>query len=185
MQPSRRLNFLDFIFKARDAVADQAAICFNLRFAGTTHEPEAAALALQMGPRSHQAAALIVQMRKLDLQRAFLGLGAATEDFEDQACAVEDLGIPGFLEVALLDRRQCAIHHHQFDFLSGNKPDDLFDLALAEIRRRPDLTDRRDKRLRDRQIDSAREADGFLKPRLGTTHGMMIRLRIGIAAAHT
>src|SRR5665213_2235859 len=123
-------------------------------------------------------------MCKLNLQRAFLGLGAATEDFEDQPGAVEDLSIPGFLEVALLDRRQCAIHYHQFDFVSGYESDNLLDLALAEIRRRPNLTDRCDERLRDRKIDSTRKAHGFLEPRLRTANAMTIRLRIGVAAAH-
>ena len=184
MQPPRRLDLLDFVLKARDALADQAAIGFDLGFAGTAHEPETAALALQMGPRPHQAAALIIQMRQFDLQRAFLGLGAAAEDFEDQPGAVEDLGVPGLLEIALLDRRQRAIHHHQFDLVPGDEPDDLLDLALAEIGRGPDLADRRDQRLRDRQIDGARQTDGFLEPRLGIADGMRIRLRLGIAAAH-
>ena len=185
MQPPRRLDFLDFVLKARDALADQAAVGLDLGFAGPTHEAEAAALALQMGPRPHQAAALIIQMRQFDLQRAFLGLGAAAEDFQDQAGAVENLGVPGLLEIALLDRRQRAIHHHQFDVVPGDEPDDLLDLALAEIGRGPDLADRRDQRLRDREVDRARQADGFLQPRLGTAHGMIIRLRLGIAAAHT
>ena len=106
-------------------------------------------------------------MRQFDLQRAFLGLGAAAEDFEDQPGAVEHLGVPGLLEIALLDRRQRAIHHHQFDVVPGDEADDLLDLALAEIGRGPDLADRRDQRIRDRQIDGARQADGFLQPRLG------------------
>ena len=65
------------------------------------------------------------------------------------------------------------------------RPDDLLDLALAEIGRGPDLADRRDQRLRDRQIDGARQADGFLEPRLGIAQDMLIRLRLGIAAAHS
>ncbi len=123
-------------------------------------------------------------MREFDLQRAFLGLGTAAEDFEDQPGAVKHLGVPGLLKVALLDRRQRAIHHHQLDLVPGDEPDDLLDLALAKIGRGPDLTDRRDQCVRDRQIDGARETDGFLKPRLRTAYDMMIRLRIGIAAAH-
>src|ERR1700691_2936114 len=115
-------------------------------------------------------------MRKLNLQRAFPGLGAATKDFQDQAGAVEDLGAPGFLEIALLDRRQRAIHHHEFDLLSGNEPHDLLAVALAETRRGPALSDRRDERLRDRQIDCTPTPGGFVKPRLGTTRDMMIRL---------
>ncbi len=68
MQPPRRLDFLDFILKTRDALADQPAIRFDLGFTGTAHEAEAAALALEMGPGPHQAAALIIQMRQFDLQ---------------------------------------------------------------------------------------------------------------------
>jgi hypothetical protein len=114
-------------------------------------------------------------MREFDLQCAFPGLGAAAEDFQNQPGAVEYLGVPGLLKIALLDRRQRAIHHHQFDLLPGDQSDDLLDLALAEIRRGPDLTDRRNQRLRDRQIDGAGETHGFLEPRLRTTHDMMIR----------
>ena len=168
VQAPRRLHFFDIALEPRDALADQAAVGLDLGFAGAAHESEAAALALQMGPGSHQAAALIIQMRELDLQRAFLGLGAAAEDFQNQPGAVENLGVPGLLQIALLDRRQRAIHHHQFDMLAGNEPDDLLDLALAEIGRGPDLADTERSALRDRQIDGARQTDGFLQPRLRT-----------------
>ena len=69
--------------------------------------------------------------------------------------------------------------------MPGDEPDDLLDLALAKVGRGPDLTDRRDQCLCGRQIDGARQAHGFLEPRLRTAYDMRIRLRIGIAAAHT
>src|SRR5258708_1220943 len=78
-------------------------------------------------------------MRKLDLQRAFFGFGAAPKDFQNQAGAVEHLGVPGLLEIALLDRRQRAIHHHQFDVLPGDKPDTLLALSPTESGPSPDL----------------------------------------------
>src|SRR5450759_5687623 len=115
-------------------------------------------------------------MREFDLQRAFLGLGSAAKDFEDQPGAVENLGVPGFLEVALLYRRQRAIHHHQFDLVPGDETDDLLDLALAEIGRGPDLADRRDQRVRDRQVDSPRQTHGLPEPRLGLAYGTPTRL---------
>ena len=185
MQPPRRLNLFQLVLEAADTLADQATVCFDLGFAGTAHETKAASLAFQMRPRPDQARALIVQMRKLDLQRAFFCLGAAAEDFEDQPGAVDNLGVPGLLEVALLDRRQRAIHHHQFDVVTGDEAHDLLDLALADIGRRLDLAHRRDQRLDDRQVDSARQPVCFLEPRLRIADGITIRLRLGIAAAHS
>src|SRR6476469_5751397 len=105
-------------------------------------------------------------MRQFDLQRALPRLGAAPEDFEDEPGAIENLGVPGLLEIALLDRRQRTIHHHKLDLVPGDEADDLLDLALAEKGRGPDLTDRRNQRIGDRQVDRARQTDGFLEPRL-------------------
>ena len=68
----------------RDAVFDHAAIGFELRLARPAEKTEAAALALEMGPRAHQPALLIIQMRVLDLQRAFSGARAPAEDFKNQ-----------------------------------------------------------------------------------------------------
>jgi hypothetical protein len=123
-------------------------------------------------------------MRELDLQRAFSCFGAPAKNFEDQASAVEHLCVPGLFEIALLDRRQRAVHHDEFDVMAGDEADHLLDLALAEVGRRPDLADRRDQRIRNHEIDRARQPLGFLQPRLGITDSP-IRLRIGIAAAHS
>src|ERR1700759_2292310 len=69
--------------------------------------------------------------------------------------------------------------------MSADQSDDLLDLALAEIGRRPDLTDRRDQRIGDRKIDRACQTDDFLKPRLRVANDMRIRLRLGITAAQS
>src|SRR5258706_15878169 len=106
-------------------------------------------------------------MRQLDLQRALFGLGAAAKNFEDQAGAVEHLCVPGLFEIALLDRRQRAIHYDQLDVVPGDEADDLLDLALAEIGRGPELAEWRNQRVRDHESDRARQPLGFLEPRLG------------------
>ncbi len=77
-------------------------------------------------------------MRKLDLQRAFLGARALAEDFEDQPGAVDDLRVPGLLQIALLHRRERAVDEHEAGFLRAHDAFDLLDLALAEKGRGPD-----------------------------------------------
>ncbi len=68
--------------------------------------------------------------------------------------------------------------------MPGDQPDDFLDLALAEIGRGPDLTDRRNQRLGDGEINRTRQSHGFFKPCLGIADGMHVRLRLGVAAAH-
>ena len=116
MQFARALDLGKLGLDLGETLLDQAAVGFELGLAGPAEKAEAAALALEMGPGAHQPAFLIGQMRMLDLQRAFAGARAAAEDFQDQAGAVEHLGVPGLFQIALLHRRQRAVHHHDAGF---------------------------------------------------------------------
>src|SRR5580698_2979093 len=185
MQPPCRLDFLQFLFEPGDAIADQAAVGLDLRLARSAHETKSAALALEMSPRPHQTAALVVQVRQFDLKRSFFGFGAAPEDFENESGAIEDLGVPGLLQVALLDRRQRAVHDHEFGLVTRDETCDLLDLTLAEIGRGRDLADRRYQGLRNRQVDGARQPSRLFEARLGAADDMGFLARFGIAPARS
>ena len=132
LQAARAAHLGQLALELDDAVGEQPPVGLDLGLAGAAHDAEAAALALQVGPGADQARALVVQPRQLDLQPAFAGAGAAGEDLQDQAGAVDDLDLPGLLEVALLDRRQRVVDHHHVDLGGAERAADLVDLALAE-----------------------------------------------------
>src|SRR5439155_18530824 len=89
-----------------DLFLQYAPVRLYLRFAGTAEETGTAALPFEVGPAAHQPALLVVEVRKLDLEGAFLGPGALAENLENQPGAVEHLGVQFLLEIALLHRRQ-------------------------------------------------------------------------------
>ena len=167
MQFAGALDLVEFAFDALDAVFDDATVGFELRFARPAEKAEAAALAFEMRPGAHQPALLIIEMRVLDLQRAFLRARAPAEDFQDQAGAVDDLGAPGFFQIALLHRRNRTIHDHHRGGQAFDQPGELVDLAGADIGRRPHLVERDQALLDHIEVDGARETGGFLEASLG------------------
>ena len=102
-------------------------------------------------------------MRELDLQRAFPGAGAPAEDFQDQPGAVEHLGAPGLFQIALLHRRERAIHHHDAGLVAFDQAGDLLDLALADEGRGTDIAERHDAGRDHVEIDGAGEPDGLVE----------------------
>ncbi len=140
---------------------------FDLRFAGAAEEAGAAALALEVGPAAHEAALLIVEMGKFDLQRAFLGPRALAENFEDQPGAIEHLGVQFLLEIALLHRRQRMIDDDQFRMAFLDDLGELLDLAAAEQGRRARVVDGNDRRMDRIEADGAGKANGLVMAGLG------------------
>ena len=95
VQAARAAHLLQLRLQLDDAVGDQASVDLDLSLAGAAGRAGAAALTLQVGPGADQARPFVVQPRQFDLQAALLGPRAATEDFQDQARAVDDLGALG------------------------------------------------------------------------------------------
>src|SRR5690606_32308507 len=102
VQVARAHHAFQFALDGDDALVEHAPVELDLRLARTAEESAPAALAFEMGPRPHQAALLVGEVRQLYLQPAFPRLRAPPEDLEDQPGAVEHLGVPCLFEVALL-----------------------------------------------------------------------------------
>ena len=181
MQLAGALDLLEFAFDALDAVFDHSPVGFELRLARAAEKAVAAALALKMGPGADQTAFLIIEMRVLDLQRAFAGAGAPAEDFQNQSGAIDDLRAPGFFEIALLHRGDWAVHHHHGRGMAFDQPGNLVDLAGADIGRRPHVVERDQSLLHDIEVDGARQSGGFFEASLGRAR---LRLRAAGLAPH-
>jgi len=104
-------------------------------------------------------------MCKLDLQPSFRGRRPLTENLEDQAGTVDDLGIGAVLEVLLLDRRDCAVDDQQLRVAIADRLTDPVDLARAEQGRRARLADAEMQTLFDLDADRLGKAGGFVEPR--------------------
>ena len=167
VQPARAFDLFELAAQPRHAVADQAAVGFDLGFARPAKEAVAAALALKVGPAAHQPPGLIVEMGEFDLESAFGGRRALAEDFEDQSGAVDHLALELFLEIALLNRGQRAIDDDQLGPMLFAGHGDVVNLALAEQRRSARCAHRHQRCLGNFEANCQRQPACFLKPRLG------------------
>src|SRR4029079_7617844 len=122
-----------------DALADQTAVGFQLRLAGTAVADAATALAFEVGPAAHQARGDVLELRELDFELAFMAARALREDVEDQARAIEHATLEELLEIALLRGRQRMIEQDHLGVLGRGDGADLVRLAAAheEARIRP------------------------------------------------
>ena len=169
MQGAGALDRLELALQPRDALADQPAVDFELALAGAAEKAEAAALAFEMGPRTHQPRALIGERRQFDLQAALMGTRPRAEDFEDQTGSVDDLRLPAPFKVALLHRRKRPVDHDETDRIFADKFAEIFDGAAAEQAARARAGDAGDFGANDIEMDRLRQADRLFEPRFERT----------------
>ena len=141
MQAAGPPHLLQLLPEAGDAVGDQAAVGLDLGLARAAEEAEAAALALEVGPGADQPPRLIVEMGQLDLQPPLRRRRPLAKYLEDEAGAVDHLGLCGSLEILLLDRADRRVDDEQFRSFALDGLGDLIDLARAEQGRRARLAD--------------------------------------------
>ena len=134
VQGSGPLDLLQLASNSSHPVANQPAVGLDLGFAGTAEKTEAAALPFQVGPAPDQPPRLIVEMGKLDLQPPFRGRCPFSENLEDQACAVDDLGPDLLFQRLLLHRSQRGIDNKQAGLVALGHACNLLDLTFAKQR---------------------------------------------------
>lgn len=106
-------------------------------------------------------------MRKLHLQAAFPRLCTLAEDFEDERGAVQHLGVPRLLQIALLHGRKLRIDDDDFRFERARLGTNLFHLARTDQSSRNRPREGHDVLPDDVQADSRRQTDGFGETRFG------------------
>jgi hypothetical protein len=110
---------VEFADEFVDALLDFAAVGFELGFAFAAAHADAAFLAGKVGPEPGQARQQMLQLGQFDLQLAFPGAGALSEDVEDQLGAIEDLEFEHLFEAAALAGRQLVIEDDGIDLDSS------------------------------------------------------------------
>ncbi|MCW0462736.1 hypothetical protein NB717_003804 [Xanthomonas sacchari] len=137
------LDLLQPLLQLLHTLLQQAAIGFQLGFAGAAQADRTTALALQVGPAAHQPGGHVPQLGQFDLQLAFVAARALGEDVQDQPGAVDHAPLQVFLQVALLAGAERVVDQNQVGTAGVGGGLDLFQLAAADQRRRARLVDAR------------------------------------------
>ncbi len=147
------VDYLDLVLELADALAHQAAVGFELGFTGAASanaQPRAAAGdALEVAPHAGEARVSVLELRELDLELCFVGLGAAGEDVEDQLAAIEhhrsfavfgaELLVDRLLQRADLAGGEVIVEQDDVGLVLARQLGDLDHLAAADERGGIDL----------------------------------------------
>ncbi len=118
--------FLD----ALDALFQHAAIEFDLGFARATEEAESRRAGAPSASTAHEAALLIGEMSSSTCSVP-LGWPHVGRRSPDQPRPIENLAVPGLLQIALLNGRYGVVDNHETDVAVLHEVADLLHLARA------------------------------------------------------
>jgi hypothetical protein len=129
-----------------------------------------------VGPGADEAGFLVVEAGQLDLETALLGAGAAAEDLQDQAGAVDDLALPGFFQIALLNRCQGVVDDGGLRLRGADQGGEFLDLAGAEQGRGRGLAQANDLLGADVEVQRAGEAGRLVQTVGGGAGGALAEI---------
>jgi len=111
-----------------NTLTQQSPIRFQLGlpWASQTDTP---ALALKMGPSTHQSSGKVSQLGQLYLEFSFVGAGAQCKDIENQARSINHAALYSGFKIAFLNRRNSLIKNNQVYSFGFNRPSNLLSLT--------------------------------------------------------
>ena len=133
MRLANALDLGQIFFQSRDAVADDAAVELELRFADAAGS-DAAGLPLEMRPRACQAREHVFELRQFDLRARFAAPCAPREDIQNQSTPIDHLDLGDLLEVARLRGRKVVIEDDQFRAAVCSQRLELLRFSAADVR---------------------------------------------------
>jgi hypothetical protein len=145
-----------------DALVDLAAVEFDLALTGASQKSAASTLTLQVRPRSYKPRALVLQGRKIDLYATFFCLGACAENLKDKASTVDDLYVPLFFKVSLLNRRERVVNDNDIRLGKLYFVGDFLAHTFAEKIARVNFREVDKPRPQNLKVDSVRQTFGLL-----------------------
>jgi hypothetical protein len=154
-------HLFKFTPQATHALADHSAVGLDLRLTRTAEKAKTTALPLKVSPRAHEAALLVVEVRKFDLQTPFRSGGAFAENLEYQPGAVYHLALELVLQITLLDWCQRAVDDDELALILFTPQADILDLTRTEEGIRLHLSHRQYRRMLNDHADGKRKPLGF------------------------
>ena len=141
----------EFGFQVRNALAEFAAVVFDLFFAAAARPGHAAALTRQVRPCSGQARQEILAPGELDLKHRLASTRARRKNVQDDLLAVDHFQLEELFQIALLRGAQRHVEDHDVCLRRLRRVADLLGLAAPDVILRVrglqsghDLSDHRD-----------------------------------------